>query len=248
MYFDRIARETVTGYKGMMTIQKSSRRRPLKAKVGASGLIAIAENLFAKDGLDVVSMRNVAASAGLSNPASVQYHFGNREELIRAIWRKRLPEIDRRRAQLFAALPKEGEQADIETLFECAHRPFLDGFETFSQFIAHVLRSRHHLKIRAEFNNLSPVSIQILTRIRKQLPHIDEDVFIFRMITGTLIVLDAIGPSNSAVPNAWRKSGKEKAYFEAIAAAVGLLQAPQASFGKKLRERKGKHTSASRKD
>lgn len=223
-----------------MTATNSSQRRSRKTKVGASGLIEIAESLFAEQGLDLVSMRHVAAAAGLSNPASVQYHFGNREQLIRAIWQKRLPEIDQRRAERFAALKQTEEHPSIEALLDCASYPFLNEFAAFSQFLAHVLRSTHHREVRAEFDRLSPVSLQILQCIRKQLPQLDEDVFIYRMRVGTLVVLDTIGVLNSMIPDAWRKSGKEKAYSEAIAAAVGLLQAPLEPFGAKSEARSRK--------
>ena len=225
-----------------MTIRKTSPRRSRQVKVGSAGLVEIAESLFASSGLDVVSLRQVAASAGLSNPASVQFHFGSRENLIRAIWRKRLPALERLRAQRFAALMEQEDQPGVEALIDCAHRPFLEGFETFSQFLVHVLRSPHHRKIRKEFDSLSPVSLQIMELIRKQLPHLDDEAFIFRMLTGTLIVLDAIGPSNAVTPSAWRKSGKERAYSEAIAAAVGVMQAPPVPIVKpaKVKPDKGK--------
>ena len=212
--------------------QITLQRRGRKAKAGVSGLIEIAEGLFARHGLDNVSMRHVAVAAGLSNPGSVQYHFGNRENLIRAIWQRRLPELDQKRAHLFAAVADRQEPPTLDALFDCACRPFLaDEFEGFSPFLAQVFRSPHHLEVRAEFNNLSPASIQIAQCMRKQLPHLSKEVFMFRILTGTLIVLDSIGKSNPLTPAGWRKSGRERAYCEALAAAVGLLQAPSASCG-----------------
>ena len=57
----------------------------------------MAERLFTRDGVDGVSLRQIAVEAGLRNPASVQYHFGSKEALLRAVVELRLPPINERR-------------------------------------------------------------------------------------------------------------------------------------------------------
>lgn len=47
-------------------------------------LVKTAERLFAEQGVDAVSVRAVNAAAGLG-PASVHYHFGSKDELLRAV-------------------------------------------------------------------------------------------------------------------------------------------------------------------
>lgn len=47
-------------------------------------LLDSAEELFAAHGIDAVSNRRIAEHAGNSNHSAVNYHFGSRDELIRA--------------------------------------------------------------------------------------------------------------------------------------------------------------------
>lgn len=60
-------------------------------------LINTAERLFALHGLDGVSLDLIRREAGEKNTSALQYHFGNRQALLRAVFEARLAVIDRRR-------------------------------------------------------------------------------------------------------------------------------------------------------
>ena len=49
-------------------------------------IIEAAERLFAKHGIDGVSMRQISQEAGSGNHFSVQYHFGDKKALAEADW------------------------------------------------------------------------------------------------------------------------------------------------------------------
>ncbi|MEY2438368.1 MAG: hypothetical protein QOF97_3204 [Acidimicrobiaceae bacterium] len=66
-------------------------------------LIRAAERLFAEHGSDGVSLREINAEAGASNASAVQYHFGDRRGLVRAVLAKHELEIERRRHRLLDA-------------------------------------------------------------------------------------------------------------------------------------------------
>lgn len=65
-------------------------------------ILRAAEVLFAERGLDAVSLREVAIRAGQKNTNAVQYHFGSKEGLIRAIWERHATGIEASRAALLA--------------------------------------------------------------------------------------------------------------------------------------------------
>ncbi|MCC3270409.1 TetR/AcrR family transcriptional regulator [Arthrobacter gengyunqii] len=67
-------------------------------------LLDAAEELFAQYGIDAVSNRRIAEHAGTANHSAVAYHFGGREELIRALVTRHTADTSRRRAELAAAL------------------------------------------------------------------------------------------------------------------------------------------------
>src|SRR5579871_4589811 len=63
----------------------------------AHSLVRAAERLFAERGSDSVSLRDITVAAGATNASAVQYHFGGRAGLIRAVLAKHEVEVERRR-------------------------------------------------------------------------------------------------------------------------------------------------------
>ena len=72
-------------------------------------LIRAAEDLFAERGSDGVSLREIISASGVSNASAIQYHFGDRRGLIRAILDKHEPAVDRHRGQLLDAYVAAGD-------------------------------------------------------------------------------------------------------------------------------------------
>jgi AcrR family transcriptional regulator len=63
-------------------------------------LIRAAEMLFAERGSDQVSLREINVAAGATNASAVQYHFGDRRGLVRAVLMKHDLTIEPHRHQL----------------------------------------------------------------------------------------------------------------------------------------------------
>lgn len=104
-------------------------------------LLRTAERLFAINGIEGVSLRQIAAEAGYRNPATVQYHVGSRIGLLRAIIGFRLPPINRRRLQLIEQLHEEGRDFQLRGLVEALARPLLelDPESRYVEFLARLL-------------------------------------------------------------------------------------------------------------
>ena len=66
-------------------------------------LIRAAERLFAAHGSEGVSLREITAAAGATNASAVQYHFGGRRGLLRAVLAKHEVAIEQRRHELLDA-------------------------------------------------------------------------------------------------------------------------------------------------
>ncbi len=62
-------------------------------------VLAAAERLFALQGFQNVSVRDITAEAGV-NLASVNYHFGSKDALLFEIFRRRTAELNRERARM----------------------------------------------------------------------------------------------------------------------------------------------------
>ena len=57
----------------------------LTADTTRERLIVAAERLFAEHGFDGVTLKQITAEAGQRNASALQYHFGSRVDLVRAI-------------------------------------------------------------------------------------------------------------------------------------------------------------------
>ncbi|MET0900631.1 MAG: helix-turn-helix domain-containing protein [Mycobacterium sp.] len=65
-----------------------------------ANILSAAEQLFAVRGVEGVSLREIARSAGAKNVIAVQYHFADRNGVLRALLDKHLPAVDARRHAL----------------------------------------------------------------------------------------------------------------------------------------------------
>ncbi|MBE3008097.1 helix-turn-helix transcriptional regulator [Microbispora sp. NEAU-D428] len=72
----------------------------MPAETTVRRLVDAAERLFAERGIDAVSLREINAAAGQRNSTALQYHFGDRAGLLKAVLAKHRPEIEARRHQL----------------------------------------------------------------------------------------------------------------------------------------------------
>lgn len=59
-----------------------------------------AEELFASEGVEGPSLREIARRAGQGNTNAAQYHFGDRDGLLRAVLDRHRPRVEARRAEL----------------------------------------------------------------------------------------------------------------------------------------------------
>jgi len=90
-------------------------------------ILDVAENLFSEKGFDGVSLRQITIEADV-NIAAVHYHFGVREELVRAVFQRRILPIQQERInrldQLLAA--STDAQPSLEDALEAFIRPAYD--------------------------------------------------------------------------------------------------------------------------
>jgi AcrR family transcriptional regulator len=97
------------------------------APATALQLLLAAERLFAEHGLAGVSLRQISIEAGSSNNSAIRYHFGSKDDLLRAIFAYRLNDLMQRRALLRARANPADLRAQLEAhilpLIELAESP-----------------------------------------------------------------------------------------------------------------------------
>lgn len=85
-------------------------------------LISATEQLVAERGLEAVSLREITSTAGVGNASAVQYHFGNRAGLIRAVLDRHHPAVEARRHALLDQYDATGAD-DLRSLAGAFVRP-----------------------------------------------------------------------------------------------------------------------------
>jgi len=75
-------------------------------------ILTAAERLFAEQGLDNVSHRQIATAAGQGNVSAVNYHFGTTADLVRAIVRRHGQAVEELRSQWVEAAEATDELRD----------------------------------------------------------------------------------------------------------------------------------------
>lgn len=136
-------------------------------------LLLAAERLFAEHGLAGVSLRQISVEAGSSNNSAIRYHFGSKDDLLRAIFSYRLGDLTQRRALLRARARPDDLRAQLEAhivpLIELAESPdssyvsFIDQLQRNGQ-VEVFLRQSDAMKSQDEF----------ASSMQRLLPHIPE--------------------------------------------------------------------------
>jgi AcrR family transcriptional regulator len=146
-------------------------------------LLQTAERLFSEQGFDATSLRQIIAEAGV-NLAAIHYHFGSKEELLdevvmrgaKRVNEERLAELDRVEADAGAGRP------ELERVLGAFLLPMARAAGENPQFAR--LMGRIHgerLLLPVVQRNFKPLIGRFLTTIRKALPELPEEEFLWRV-------------------------------------------------------------------
>jgi AcrR family transcriptional regulator len=106
-------------------LNQKTGKRALAAEATRTRLLDAAERLFAEHGLDGVSVRSIATAAHV-DVAMINYHFGSKVGLFRAVFRRRADALNAMRLQaLGGALPRSRGRPDLERVIYALAAPNL---------------------------------------------------------------------------------------------------------------------------
>lgn len=141
----------------------------------AERLINSAERLFAEKGLAATSLREITTDAE-ANLASVSYHFGSKEGLLKAVLGHRITPVDKIRQQLFRALEERDTPPTVEEILDAFLRPIFEQEPTTRRNFTKLMSRLHHSPDKtatgymAEF--VGPSALRLLAALGRALPGI----------------------------------------------------------------------------
>lgn len=189
---DGLARTSGTQDAKQGRVAARARRRNTRELV-----IDVAERLFGQFGLEGVSLRQIGLAAGGANHFVVQYHFGDKDQLVRAIFERRLQSLEARRAKMLNELTEAGRLADLRALVEVLFRPIADeknseGRRSYAAFLIGV-RHFHSLPgLSYEMDELRPLTGHVAKLIRGLASHIPERHWERRILDASTVFLHAV--------------------------------------------------------
>jgi AcrR family transcriptional regulator len=135
-----------------------------------------AEELFAERGIEAVPLRDIGIAAGQKNNVAVQYHFRDRENLLREIAAYRFQISESTRAELLADILADGRTPRVVDLVRAYIVSLASHLEEGDHYLAFL--SRYAIE-RGDYYGLKggPVGsnihtfIAILHRLLPELPH-----------------------------------------------------------------------------
>ncbi len=86
----------------------------------------MSERLFARHGIESVSLRQIAQEAGKANTNAVQYHFQSKENLLKDLLKWRSISMEPMRERMLADAIEHGQRLDVRRHLEILCLPLLD--------------------------------------------------------------------------------------------------------------------------
>lgn len=150
-------------------------------------LLAAAERLFAERGLASVSVRTIAAEAGV-NWSLVGYHFRGKHGLLAEVYRRQCATLNAERFRLLAAGRTGGLR--LETVIEAFVRPALAAIQgrQFSRLRARLAAEDAPLFQQLRADAFDESSRMFVAALRECLPELSEDdvLWRFHFMLGTI--------------------------------------------------------------
>jgi AcrR family transcriptional regulator len=192
-------------------------------------LLDAAEELFALHGIDAVSNRRITEHAGTANHSAIAYHFGDRDELLRALLSRHREEMSKRRLDLIATLP---DDAGVRDILACMILPWIEYLASrptpswHARFLFQVRSVPSVAEVLGSSLTASPEVEALIHRMQAALDHVPPEVVRGRsqvlgpMVLGICAGYEARVQNGEEEPN-WTAVG----YFF-IDSCSGMLMAP----------------------
>jgi AcrR family transcriptional regulator len=194
-------------------------------------LLLAAERIFATQGVDATSLRQISAESGQRNTAAAQYHFQNKPNILRAIFAYRLDAIDARRRELLRAADEAGSLTEPRALVEVLVRPLAEqATRPGSHYVRYLRRVLEYagrdLALLPEIGGLEE-AVAVGRLVGERLPHLAAAKA--RLWWAAQLVITAVADLEqdcAATENTAEGPDAEAVTLDVVDAVTGLLTAP----------------------
>ncbi len=199
-------------------------------------MIVVGEVLFAREGIDAVSLRHVAVEAGQKNHNAVQYHFGTREGLVQAIFDYRMEQMDRHRLDMLEAAENDGLLENPRTIADIIFVPQLEviselGDFSYANFLCQYLLRNSDAEFGRFGGNLPQGLTRVLGLLRSKLDFLSDGAAQRRLITACFMFLNLLAVYTRDLEAGRANEDFSDALEDTMRQIVAALFLPAASDG-----------------
>lgn len=158
-------------------------------RVTKERILDAAERLFCDLGIDATSLRQITSSAEV-NLAAVNYHFQSKDELVRAVYCRRLQPVNEERVAMLTALEKQygKKPVPLDLLLEAFYAPMVNGAArlsgagaTMAKMMGRMFSDPHPVVDRILTEEVAPVAAKFNRAFGQALPHLTKKELFWRM-------------------------------------------------------------------
>ncbi|TPQ29958.1 TetR family transcriptional regulator [Bradyrhizobium guangdongense] len=168
-------------------VRKPTSKEPARKPNMREAILAAAEELFATNGFNAVSVRDIAQAAG-ANPGSVTYHFKTKDGLLLEIYQRHCGPMNLRRSELLEAAKRVRDLQDrLEAIVRAYVVPaFTSGSDLagggarFSRLRAVMSAEGNEVARRIIAQTFDDTSHAFIDAIHDSLPHIPRTDIVWR--------------------------------------------------------------------
>lgn len=172
----------------------------VRANLGAKArILDAAERLICDFGIDATSLRQITSLAEV-NLAAVNYHFQSKDELVRAVYLRRLQPIGRERLSRLDALEADGKALSLDALLDAFYAPVVAAATRLSaeginmpKIMGRALTDQHPVVDRVFQEEILPMSMRFARAFGAVLPHLTPKEVIWRMHLSIGLLAHALG-------------------------------------------------------
>ena len=150
-------------------------------------ILDAAERLFADEGFGATSLRRILGDIGL-NPAAIHYHFGGKDEVVEALFERRLGPLNAERLQRFEALERgTGAAPSVAHIVDAFISPALalaargEEGERFLRFVGRYLHESGEAASARLRRIFEPVVRRFVGLLSRALPELQGEALAWRV-------------------------------------------------------------------
>lgn len=203
-------------------------------------LLDAAEHVFAVQGIETASLRDISTEAGQRNNSAAQYHFGDRAGLVAAVFTRRMDAINERRLQMLSEIDAGGHD-DVPLLVAALMVPLIEFVTTHHGWYGRFL-------VRTEFDHFAitvktalPVSrpvLELTRRLMNELDHLPKNVRRHRVAKMMTHYIGTVADWEWDRDRGVTRLAPQELTQEVLATSCAMLLAPQTIDAHTLKEMK----------